>query len=63
MYKFTYEVSNGLPKDIGPIYVNLTNNKALGGKNSFFCLTNFIQSGIMFGFAFLVYFYQKIMRQ
>lgn len=43
--------------------VYLTNNKALGGSDIFFCGMSFIQSALMFLIALLVYLYHKIIKE
>jgi hypothetical protein len=42
--------------------MHLSNNKALGGSDKFFCFTNFMESGLMFVFALFVYLYHKIIK-
>ena len=54
---------NDFPDDFGPMNIYLTNNKALGGSNTFFCVISFVQSGLMFLFALVVYLYHKIMKE
>ncbi len=41
----------------------VTDNRAMGGLNTALCSASFVQSGLMFLFALVVYLYRKIARQ
>jgi hypothetical protein len=41
----------------------VTDNRAMGGHNMPLCSASFVQSGLMFLFALVVYLYRKIARQ
>ena len=53
-------VKNAFPVELGKASIILSPTKAFGSSNLPFCATNFCQSGVLFIFAFIVYFYNKI---
>lgn len=53
-------VSNGLPGELGDVTVILASTKAFANRNVSFCIANFFQSACLFLFAFIIFFYNKL---